>query len=97
MEADLLSWHRRSLIFDGTIAAERLLSALTYGASWATTLGRAGKIPPTQDRDVKARIYRDFESLRQYHQKNVEAIKMRTRTAIKDAVPVPLGDSETGA
>lgn len=75
-EAGLLDWHRKRLIFDGTIATERLLSHLTFGAQWASALGRAGRMKPTENRDVKARIYRDFESLREYHAKNIEKLKL---------------------
>lgn len=80
--ADLLSWHKRSLVFDGTIATERLLQHLPFGAEWAAVLGRAGKVPPTQDRDVKARIYRDFDSLRAYHEKNVKSLRMQIETSV---------------
>lgn len=73
--ADLLRWHRRSLVFDGTIATDQLLPHLPFAARWQGALGRAGNAEPTQDRDVKARIYRDFESLRVYHRRNVESIK----------------------
>lgn len=74
--ADLLKWHRRSLVFDGTIATDKLLSYLPFGSDWASVLGRAGTLAPTQDRDVKARIYRDFDSLRSYHQRNVEKLML---------------------
>lgn len=74
--ADLLKWHRRSLVFDGTIATDKLLPYLPFGAHWASVLGRAGTLAPTQDRDVKARIYRDFDSLRSYHQRNVEKLML---------------------
>lgn len=98
-QGQMQSWHRRSLIFDGTIAAERLLAHLSFGPAWATTLGRAGKMDPTRDRDVKARIYRDFESLRQYHEKNVYAL----RTAVlvdqtpPEPEPEPFADHQVGA
>src|SRR4051794_17180464 len=51
--AELLAWHRRTLIFDGTIATDRILSYLPFGPAWAGVLGRAGRMAPTQDRDVK--------------------------------------------
>lgn len=73
--AKLLEWHRKSLVFDGTIATDRLLPYLPFAAQWQAALGRAATAKPTQDRDVKARIYRDFESLREYHRRNVESIE----------------------
>ena len=60
--AGLLQWHRKSLVFDGTIATERLLPYLTYGPDWLAALGRAARMAPTQDRDVNVRVYRDFDS-----------------------------------
>lgn len=74
-EAELLAWHRKRLVFDGTIATEQLLPFLDFGPQWASVLGRAGGTNPTQNRDVKARLYRDFESLRYYHAKNVDGLK----------------------
>lgn len=74
-EADLLGWHRRSLVFDGTIATDRLLPYLPFGAAWQSALGHAARRAPTLDRDVKARIYRDFESLRDYHRRNIESLR----------------------
>jgi hypothetical protein len=72
--ADLLQWHRRSLVFDGTIATDRLLPYLPFAAPWQAAFGRAATIAPTQDRDVKARIYRSFESLREYQLRNVQSM-----------------------
>lgn len=74
-EAELLKWHRRSLVFDGTIHTDGLLPYLSFGAKWQTALGHAARRSPTEDRDVKARIYRDFESLREYHCRNVESLR----------------------
>lgn len=67
--------HREALIFDGTIATDAVLSHLTFGAKWTAALGRAAKRNPTKDRDVKARIYRDFESLREYQRKGVDRLR----------------------
>ncbi len=73
--ADLFDWHRRGLVFDGTIATERVLPYLPFGADWSAVLGRAAQLAPTQDRDVNARIYRDFDSLREYHRANVDKLR----------------------
>lgn len=92
--ADLLQWHKRSLVFDGTIATERLLPYLPFGADWAAVLGRAGKLPPTQDRDVNARIYRDFDSLRAYHEKNVESLKVEIQSSVLVDDPIKPASAE---
>lgn len=95
--ADLLQWHKRSLVFDGTIATERLLSHLPFGAEWAAVLGRAGRVPPTENRDVNARIYRDFDSLRAYHEKNVRALRLQVETsALTDEGPTDSASAEKG-
>lgn len=85
---DLFKWHRKSLVFDGTIATDRLLPYLPFGASWQTALGGAARLAPTQDRDIKARIYRDFDSLREYHRKNIEQLKT-TAIAAEESSPSP--------
>lgn len=94
-EADLLAWHRKRLVFDGTIATERLLGHLHFGPQWGSVLGRAGSSEPTQNRDVKARLYRDFESLRAYHASNVESIKVQLIAAgIADDAPQAVAEVE---
>jgi hypothetical protein len=74
-EADLLKMHRGHLVFDGAIATDMWLPLLPFGPKWASVLGRAGTMNPTKNRDVKARLYRDFESLRDYQRLNVERAK----------------------
>ncbi|MEJ1089772.1 hypothetical protein WDU99_15760 [Microbacterium sp. Mu-80] len=67
--------HRTSLIFDGTIATDAVLSHLSFGPKWMAALGRMARVNPTRDRDVKARIYRDFDSLREYQQRGVDRLR----------------------
>jgi len=62
--------HRSGLIFDGCIATDSILSKLEYGPAWKDALLRAGKNPPVIGHPVKARLYRDFESLRAYQLKS---------------------------
>ncbi|MEV8265448.1 hypothetical protein AB0P00_14995 [Microbacterium sp. NPDC077057] len=96
-EADLLGWHRRSLVFDGTIATDRLLPYLPFGATWQSALGRASLRAPTLDRDVKARIYRDFESLREYHRRNVESLKAELQLEPPAGTPMVATDEKDEA
>ncbi|MBZ4487416.1 hypothetical protein LQ938_01160 [Microbacterium sp. cx-55] len=67
--------HRSSLVFDGTIATDTVLAHLSFGPQWASALGRVARVHPTMDRDVKARIYRDFDSLRDYQRRGVEKLR----------------------
>lgn len=90
VEHEMLSWHRRNLVFDGAIETNKLLSLLPFGPTWATGLGRAGKREPTVGRPVKVRLYRDFESLRQYHVAGINELKMQINSAPADIAPVAL-------
>lgn len=75
-ERDMLARHRESLVFDGAIATDKLLRRLSFGPKWNSGLGHAGKREPTIGRSVKVRIYRDFESLREYHVANIKELKL---------------------
>jgi hypothetical protein len=70
-EREMFDWHRKNLVFNGTIATERILGKLSFGPNWKTALSRASKNPPIDGKEVKARIYRDFESLRFYQASSV--------------------------
>ena len=89
-ELEMLTWHRRNLVFDGAIATEKLLARLPFGPKWASGLGHAGNREPTVGREIKVRIYRDFESLRQYHVNNISELKLRLSSAISDVPPSKL-------
>ncbi|MFD7079565.1 hypothetical protein [Streptomyces sp. NPDC059918] len=78
LEKDMFKWHHKNLIFDGTIAADRLMSKVPFGAQWTTGLARAALREPTEGREVKARIYRDFESLRYYQVKCVRDLRVES-------------------
>lgn len=85
-EKEMLRWHRSNLVFDGTIATERLLDRLPFGATWTTALARASAPSPINGRIVKARIYRDFESLRNYHVRNI--------TKLQSSLVAPKGEAQ---
>ncbi|MEU6000517.1 hypothetical protein ABZ837_22165 [Streptomyces sp. NPDC047197] len=79
LEHDMFKWHRKNLVFEGTIATDRLLSKLPFGAQWRTAFGRARTRNPTIDREIKARIYRDVESLREYQVRSVKSLLAELR------------------
>ncbi|TWG21425.1 hypothetical protein FHX34_103963 [Actinoplanes teichomyceticus] len=83
-KAAQLEQHRRSLVFDGTIATNDILSRLDFGPQWSTALNRAGNRPPTEGHSVKTRIYRDFESLREYQVRGIKALRENLLTTIAD-------------
>ncbi|MEU4530027.1 hypothetical protein AB0F49_17515 [Micromonospora ureilytica] len=73
----LFEEHRSSLVFDGTIATDKLLGRLPFGTEWRTALLAAGKRDPTRGHSVKTRIYRDIQSLREYQVRSIT--KLRTK------------------
>jgi hypothetical protein len=64
--------HERNYIYWGTIATDRLLEILPFAKPWVTALSYMAGLDPTQGREINARIYRDFESLRAYQLRSVE-------------------------
>ena len=67
--------HVRRYIYWGTIATDRLLPLFPFADSWFSTLSAMRKHPATADRDIKARIYRDFASLRAYLLHSIKRIR----------------------
>jgi hypothetical protein len=61
-----IQMHMRRLIYWGTIATDRVLPLLPFGQSWLHALTHIATVEPTLNRDVKARIYRDYASVRAY-------------------------------
>jgi len=99
LEADMFKWHRRNLVFDGTIATDRLLSRLPFGPIWASGLNKASSRLPSQGHAVKGRIYRDFESLRSYHVKNIAGLRrdLQATTTVPTGTKLRLVDAEDAA
>ncbi len=64
--------HQHRLIYWGTIAADQLLETLPFSTRWLKAFSYMAGVDPTSDRNIKARIYRDFESLRAYQLRSVE-------------------------
>lgn len=67
--------HKSRLIYDGTIATDKILAHLPFGKEWTIALSAMSAIAPTEGRDIKARIYRDFDCLRSYHIRNVKFLR----------------------
>jgi hypothetical protein len=95
LEQEMFKWHRRNLVFDGAIATERLLPRLPFGDKWMSALGHAANREPTVGRQIKVRIYRDFESLRKYHVANIRNLKLELIAEEADTSPRSLPRMET--
>jgi hypothetical protein len=82
-----VSAHRRGYVFDGTIATDQFVAYLPFGPEWVGALANAGARDPIQGRTVNARLYRDFDSLREYQLKGVRKAQ---RPNIADEQPTPI-------
>jgi len=69
--------HVNKYVYWGTIATDKILPYLPFGSRWSIALQEMSKIEPTKNRNIKARIYKDFESLRAYQVNNLK--KLRTK------------------
>lgn len=72
---EAITVHRKIHVFSGTIAADSMLALLPFGQTWQAALELMSSIEPTKGRDVKLRIYKDYESLRYYQANNLENIR----------------------
>lgn len=67
--------HVKKYIYWGTIATDKILHLLSFGAQWNRTLDEISKIKPTEGRSIKVRVYRDLDSLRAYQVNNLANLK----------------------
>jgi hypothetical protein len=69
-----IAWdlHATNYVYWGTIATDKLLGILPFGEPWLKAISTMALMVPTKDRDIKFRIYNDFESLRSYQSRSVK-------------------------
>jgi len=75
LQRNSLADHRSRLIYWGTFDTKHLLPKLPFGKQWFEAFEKMTAIDPTRDRDINARIYRDFESLSAYHTNNLNILR----------------------
>lgn len=69
--------HRSSHLYWGVMATDKLLPHSPLAAKWVPALTQMSKVDPTRNRDIKARVYVDFDALRAYHLQGAQ--KARTK------------------
>jgi hypothetical protein len=74
--------HRVRLVYWGIVATDKLLAYTPLGPEWLPALATVTKEGQTAGRDVKIRLYRDFEALRAYQ---VNAIRELNRKLAEGA------------
>lgn len=67
--------HRERLIYWGTIATDKIIQILPFGKTWLNAINEMQKIKPTLNREINFRIYKDFESLREYQSNCIGKLK----------------------
>ncbi len=68
--------HVKKYIYWGTIATDRILHILPFANEWRIAIDTMQNTLPTQGRIVRARIYRDFDSLRAYQVENLKKLRL---------------------
>lgn len=74
--------HKATYVFAGTIAADHMLEILPFGSVWQAALDRMRGESPTNGRDVKLRIYKDYDALRYYQASNITSLRDQIATEL---------------
>jgi hypothetical protein len=67
--------HRERHIYFGCIAADKVMSLLPFKIPWTEAMSAMAGEAPTEEREIKLRIYRDYDALRSYHLQGMETMK----------------------
>lgn len=76
MDWDYIQEHKKYYIFEGCIALDRILHLMPFAASWRAAFEIMKARSPTEDRDIKARLYRDNFSVRLYQRAGIEKLQV---------------------
>jgi hypothetical protein len=71
-ERQALLDHRQRLIYWGCVATDKVLRFLPFAKPWMLAVSNMAAVPPTEGRQIKLRIYKDYEALRSYQ---INAVK----------------------
>ncbi len=61
-----ISKHESHHVYWGTITTDSILALLPFAKEWLHARSKMQNEPPTEDRDIRFRLYRDIDSLRIY-------------------------------
>lgn len=84
--------HQKTYVFAGAIATDFILALLPFGAEWQTALDAMARRAPTSGRDIKLRIYRDYDSLRHYQASGIE--RLRNELSVTEPVETEIPTEE---
>jgi hypothetical protein len=73
-DREAIKEHRTNHIYWGTIATDRVLHYLPFVRPWTEALAAMAGESPTEEREIKIRLYRDYEALRSYHMSGLETL-----------------------
>ncbi|MCE8017707.1 hypothetical protein HOP62_16635 [Halomonas sp. MCCC 1A17488] len=85
-----LDFHRKNYVFSGTIATDLILPLLPFGKRWQEGLDDMSVQPPTRGREVKLRIYRDYDALRAYQAEGVKSLRTELLHIAEAEEEIPL-------
>ena len=67
--------HKENYVFAGTIATDKILALLPFGKTWQAALDKVENMGPIGGREVKLRIYKDYDALRYYQAHGIEKLR----------------------
>lgn len=91
---DAINAHRSNYVFSGTIAADKILHLLPFGNSWQDALDVMATTQPTVGREIRLRIYKDFDCLRSYQSETMRrarSLAVKANAAAEQVIPVENG------
>jgi hypothetical protein len=74
-DREAIKEHRTNYIYWGTIATDKVLHYLPFVRPWTEALSSMAGERPTEEREIKIRLYRDYDALRAYHMSGLETLK----------------------
>jgi hypothetical protein len=72
-----LNEHRTRLIYWGCIATDKILPILPFAIRWMSARSKMASEAPTEGRQIKFRVYKDFRALRSYHLAGLKELKAK--------------------